>query len=345
MDSTKLNTNQLISLIYETAIDGEKWPDLLDALAHFIQQIPNTRPTPMLGKGHHTDLADNGENASLAGALQQLCQPDARLSTRSIPASNEQDEVNQILLGHFTKALNIARQIIELQEKHEATLSILDQLPIALIVVDKEGAIIESNLSARQLLSETSILNCEYGLLQASNINEARNLNQTIAHLANSSIAFDAPEAITLSGQSCDKDNLMLILSPSQSSSLSDSNHVSIFISSNKSQPIVLPNTVQRHFGLSNMEFAIANQLVHGFSLKEIAGKNGTQENTVRTQVKAIFAKTNTRRQAELISLLLGGSGTAVGYGLLAKNATNPTDSKMANQPQIIPLSDGRRMA
>ncbi len=353
MISEKCNTNQLISLIYETASDGEKWPDLIDALVNFIHQVPSTHPTPtLIDDIHHTNrqkcFVDTRENASLAGALQQLRQPDAHLSINSIPAvsvPNEQEEINQLLLGHFSKALNIAKQIIELQEKHEATLSILDQLPIALIVVDKEGAIIESNLSARQLLSETHILNSEHGLLQASDRNDALNLKQTIAHLANSSSTFNAPEAITLSAQNGETDRLMLILSPVQSGSLNDNNHVSIFISSNKSQPIVLPDTVRQQFKLSHAEFAIASYLVRGFSIKEVADKNGTKETTVRTQIKAIFAKTETSRQAELIALLLGGNGAAIGYGLLAKTGVSLPGSKMAEQPQILILGDGRRMA
>lgn len=342
-----LDTHKVIALIYETAIDGEKWPDLLDALAYFIQPAPISGSTAALPT-HTTDqvsLPDNSKNASLSLALRHLCPPDITSTTRLVAAGNEQEEVNQLLLGHFSKALKITRQLIEHQEKHEATLSLLDQLPIALIVVDKGGAMVESNLRARQLLAESNILYFYQGLLQATDRGEANNLRQIIMKLANSAITIAAPEAITLSGKSDDKDNLMLILSPAKASILSDSNHVSIFISSKNGQAIVLPDTIRHHFGLTDMEFVISTQLVHGFSIKEVAEKNGTQENTVRSQVKAIFLKTNTRRQAELIALLLGGNGSAIGYGLLSQGGAGRAAAEMADQVQMLSLPTGRQMA
>lgn len=347
MKKEKMDSNQLISLIYETAVDGERWPDLLDALANFIHQIPDVRPAPILveqdGDVSQQALTDHGGSASLTQALQQLRQPDTTTTTMPVPASNEQEEINQLLLGHFSKALNVARQLVELQEKHEATLSLLDQLPIALIVVDSEGGIIESNRRAHQLFSESEVLQIQHGRLQAKNKSDDSTLRQRITHLANSSVVSRASETLTLKGAG--NDNLMLILSPAQSGSFSDSHHVSIFISSSRNQHIVLPDTVMRHFELSNMEFAIANLLVNGCSIKEIAERNGTQENTVRTQVKAIFSKTHTCRQAELISLLLGGSGAAIGYGLLSRTSTHIAGDDTVARPQILTLSDGRHMA
>jgi pimeloyl-ACP methyl ester carboxylesterase/DNA-binding NarL/FixJ family response regulator len=348
MKKEKLDSNQLISLIYETAVDGERWPDLLDALANFIHQIPDVRPAPILveqyGDVRQQSLTDHGGSASLTQALQQLRQPDTTTTTTmSVPAGNEQEEINQLLLGHFSKALNVAKQLVELQEKHEATLSLLDQLPIALIVVDSEGAIVESNRRAHQLFSDTDVLQIQHGRLQAKNKSDDSTLRELITHLANSSVVSRASETLTLKGAG--NDNLMLILSPAQSGSFSDSHHVSIFITSSRNQHIVLPDTVMRHFELSNMEFAVANLLVNGCTIKEIAERNGTQENTVRTQVKAIFSKTLTCRQAELISLLLGGSGAAIGYGLLSRTSTNIADDGTVARPQILTLSDGRHMA
>lgn len=350
MKKEKMDSNQLISLIYETAVDGERWPDLLDALANFIHQIPDVRPASILveqdGDVRRQSLTVHGGNASLIQALQQLRQPDTTTTTTMpVPTSNEQEEINQLLLGHFSKALNVARQLVELQEKHEATLSLLDQLPIALIVVDSEGGIVESNRRAHQLFSETEVLQIQHGRLQATDKSDDSTLSQLITHLANSSVVSRASETLTLKGTGNNNDNLMLILSPAQSGSFSDSHHVSIFISSNSTQPIVLPDTFMSHYGLSNMEFAIANQLVNGCTIKDIMENNGTQENTVRTQVKGLFAKTHTSRQAELISLLLGRSAAAIGYGLLSRSSPNIADGKTANPPQILILSDGRHMA
>ena len=58
-------------------------------------------------------------------------------------------------------------------------------------------------------------------------------------------------------------------------------------------------------YGLTPAEARVAVLLASGFSLDEIVERLGIGANTVRTHLKSIFAKTDTRRQGELIRLLL----------------------------------------
>lgn len=57
-------------------------------------------------------------------------------------------------------------------------------------------------------------------------------------------------------------------------------------------------------FGLTPAECRVTLLLMEGYSVKEIAYKNQVQQDTVRTQVKAVFQKTATNRQADLLKLL-----------------------------------------
>jgi DNA-binding CsgD family transcriptional regulator len=57
-------------------------------------------------------------------------------------------------------------------------------------------------------------------------------------------------------------------------------------------------------FGLSRSEVRVALELLRGRELREIAQAHGTTLGTVRSQLKSIYAKTETHRQAELVSLL-----------------------------------------
>ena len=58
-------------------------------------------------------------------------------------------------------------------------------------------------------------------------------------------------------------------------------------------------------FGLTPAECRIATMLAEGLSLKQIADAQGTQHDTVRKQLRAIYQKTSTNRQPELVRLLL----------------------------------------
>ena len=66
-----------------------------------------------------------------------------------------------------------------------------------------------------------------------------------------------------------------------------------------------LASILDRLFGLTRAEARVANSLVQGLSPKDIAAASGVALGTVRTQLKSVFAKTRSRRQAELVRLLI----------------------------------------
>jgi DNA-binding CsgD family transcriptional regulator len=58
-------------------------------------------------------------------------------------------------------------------------------------------------------------------------------------------------------------------------------------------------------FGLSKAEIAVASSLASGLSPKRIAQKTGRSYETIRSQMKQLFQKTDTHRQGELVALLM----------------------------------------
>ncbi|MBV8837183.1 MAG: helix-turn-helix transcriptional regulator [Alphaproteobacteria bacterium] len=61
---------------------------------------------------------------------------------------------------------------------------------------------------------------------------------------------------------------------------------------------------LQQAFDLTPAEARLAAQIATGRSLPDIARAEGGSHETLRSQLKAVFAKTGTARQAELAVLL-----------------------------------------
>jgi DNA-binding CsgD family transcriptional regulator len=61
---------------------------------------------------------------------------------------------------------------------------------------------------------------------------------------------------------------------------------------------------LSRAFGLSPAETRLAALIATGFSIERAVEELGIARETVRNQLKAIFAKTDTHRQSELVALL-----------------------------------------
>jgi DNA-binding CsgD family transcriptional regulator len=68
-----------------------------------------------------------------------------------------------------------------------------------------------------------------------------------------------------------------------------------------------MPQTafIKNRFGLTPAEARLVLRLVSGDSLRSAAKALGVQYETVRTHLKSIFQKTETRRQAELVILVI----------------------------------------
>lgn len=82
-----------------------------------------------------------------------------------------------------------------------------------------------------------------------------------------------------------------------------------------RSAPPVDEQVLATAFDLSPAECRIALLLAEGLTQKEIAAHVGVQHDTVRKQLQSIFQKTATRRQPDLLRLLLNlpARGTAIG--------------------------------
>jgi DNA-binding CsgD family transcriptional regulator len=69
---------------------------------------------------------------------------------------------------------------------------------------------------------------------------------------------------------------------------------------------VAKPNVavLQKMFGLTRAEAKLAIEVSRGRTLIDIAHSNGTTVATARSQLAAVFAKTQTQRQPELVALL-----------------------------------------
>jgi DNA-binding CsgD family transcriptional regulator len=80
---------------------------------------------------------------------------------------------------------------------------------------------------------------------------------------------------------------------------------VAVFLSGEKLQRIVSIATFAGLYDLSRAEVALVGELLEGQSISEAAARLEIAENTARVQLRSVFAKTDTHRQADLMRLVL----------------------------------------
>ena len=83
-----------------------------------------------------------------------------------------------------------------------------------------------------------------------------------------------------------------------------DEGKVVLLVMDNARPKTVLIDALRKNFGLTRAESRVACLLQDGKTSRNIATELGVQINSVRAHLKAVYAKTDTHSQVELLNLL-----------------------------------------
>src|SRR5690554_7658439 len=100
----------------------------------------------------------------------------------------------------------------------------------------------------------------------------------------------------------------------------------------------------QELFDFTPAETTLALELANGLSLEETAEKLGITRNTARAHLRAIFAKTGIKRQAELVRVMLN-SVVSLGLGNIAPLEPGPVPVVIQDRKSTRPNSSHVRIS
>jgi DNA-binding CsgD family transcriptional regulator len=176
-------------------------------------------------------------------------------------------------------------------------LDVLEQMSYGGAILERDGRGVWLNATAKRLLSEHT------GIAEADIEDPARAIAALQALLPaqarDFSIATDAWFVVPREG----KRQLIVRTIHLQNSTPPDPGDVVILIDLD-GVPRLNATTLQEIFDMSPAEAALAVRMARGDSLPDVAKAENIALAAARSLLAAVFAKTNTRRQSELISLL-----------------------------------------
>lgn len=126
--------------------------------------------------------------------------------------------------------------------------------------------------------------------------------------------------------------------------------HFTLIKSSDFVWPIYLTPLVKTAFGLTGAESDIIKLIVEGQSTEQIAETRGSTIQTVRTQIKSLYAKTSTNNQSEFMRMAIGLTTLQlVDKDVLTGAYQRPENAKNIAYPlpdhrRLLSLPDGRIM-
>jgi PAS domain-containing protein/DNA-binding CsgD family transcriptional regulator len=214
----------------------------------------------------------------------------------------------------------------------------LDAVPLAVTVVDRNGTVRFANRLAERLLDMKDGLLILRGRITASRSKENGQLRERILDVAgNRRTAGHAPWAAMRIERENGAAWFISVAPLGQLAQAPTAEDMAIVMISDPNMPMKPSTTMLRQLhGLTYAEADILGRLTVGMRMGDIADDLGISVETVRTHLKAIFTKTGTSRQADLVrhavlsGVMLQGSymdgGSEAGGGPLI--STSPSNQE-----------------
>lgn len=213
------------------------------------------------------------------------------------------------LVPHIQRAAQTHWRIAALQNRIAADVAAFDQLSSAVFLVDGGGRVLFANRAGEALLNEGDGLTDRNGNLAAATTIDTRALRQLIAGASRTARGdgTDAGGALALARPS-GRRPLSALVSPLRRVGFGlEGGEVSaiVFVSDPECETAPSVDVLRTLYGLTAAEARLAAALAGGAALKDYADEAAITLNTARWTLKQVFAKTETKSQADLIRLLL----------------------------------------
>lgn len=256
-------------------------------------------------------LKPQGYFHAMVGHLLKQDTLAVRLSIfRAKPQPFTSDEVALFarFVPHLRRSCMIYKQLSELKDAVATNSELLNRLPVGLILFDQDGRAQFINQQAETLIhnAESFSLN-PAGRCLAGNSSETHALRDLIIKAAE----LGQSNAISLQRRSSSRPLTASVVSlrNQRSPFFGAGSAVALFLH-DPDRPLNIDDSLLTQcYGLSPSEAKLAIALLSGQTPADYAETRGISNNTVKTQLKQVLAKTGTHRQSELVQMLTTGFG------------------------------------
>jgi DNA-binding CsgD family transcriptional regulator len=223
------------------------------------------------------------------------------------PLTPEMCALGDLLVPHLAAACRLHAAIHE----NAALAESLDRVPMGVVLLDSTRRPVLSNRTARSILEQHDGFSVDRSGLHAQRPSDEATLQQTLRATLEDDAAKRRPESHFMaisrpSGRRAYPVMVSRLLSAIGDSALHDAVAV-LFISDLEGRSFGRTGMLRDLYELTRAEAELVDLLCDGIAIDEAARRRGVTTNTARSQLKQVFSKTGTSRQADLLRLVLAG--------------------------------------
>lgn len=225
-------------------------------------------------------------------------------------------EVLLALLPLLQRVVRLYLVIGESERQRRIAEYVLETSGVGVILVDSAGSVVTVNAAAEAIMAQTHVLHIHGGQLHAQRQTDQQLLLRHIREKSEQQSANDAVPGCYAAFALLRDDHplpvtVMVRPGPPFGPVSAPLRRTATVILRDPARRLGLASPdLEQLFGLSPAEARLAQLLADGLSTEEAALQLGVSRNTVRSQLQAVFAKTGTNRQGDLVRLLLSSAAT-----------------------------------
>jgi DNA-binding CsgD family transcriptional regulator/PAS domain-containing protein len=215
----------------------------------------------------------------------------------------EHKELLTLLMPHLKNALKIRHALGLAENRARSAEAMLNASATASILLDGDGRIIHMNEAAQQIAVAQDGFGVRVDRIVPTDAARRGEFSALVS--ACTAVDMDHSGGALALGRRLGKRPLQMLVTPVRLTEKYRSSVRVLILATDPDRAISFPDAVlRRTYGLTPAETEIANALLTGFSLDEIAQLRKVSVATIRSQMKGLMGKTETQRQGDLIRLL-----------------------------------------
>jgi len=217
-------------------------------------------------------------------------------ATRSLEAgkfSVDDREFVGLVTPHVRRAVTLSGLLGQQVIERQSLSGLIDQLAVAVLLVDKRGQLVRSNPAGERELACANVVSSVNRSVSFSDHEANRALGQAL------SLTSIAPQTIAATGRDGHRHLVAVLLIDAKTGTFA------VLINRQEEEMPQIGKHLARLYGLTPREVCVLMLLLQGAGPEEAAASMGVAVTTVRSHLNSLFAKTGTSRQAELVQKAL----------------------------------------
>lgn len=226
--------------------------------------------------------------------------------------SSTDRNIMSFILPHLQRAFQVHLVLGEAHHENDVLVEAMSKIPQGVIVLNEAGKLVFANGSANTILARKDGLEIDRnGVVNASSLRDAKklriilegvfkpNLGRILSH--GGALVLERPSGLR---------SLQVLVSPFAEQNFLGYNPETLafmFVCDPEQVVETVEAVLCQMYGLTQAEARLAGILAGGNSLNEACDLLEVKQNTVRTHLKHIFSKTETKRQSDLVTLIHNG--------------------------------------